>query len=208
MGARQAPSSKFFLKGALFLLIVCAALFLARPLWLPALGAVLVHDDGAGKAEIAVVLAGDSWGYRLSKGADLVKQGYAPHVLVSGPPGIYGINEADAAIQFAVRKGYPAEWFVPLYHTALSTREEAAAVLDWMNAHQVHSFLLVTSNYHTARARRIFRSAERERGGGPDIRVVASDDRFYRAADWWCNREGRKTAFMEWSKTISSLFGI
>ena len=57
-----------------------------------------------GKADIAVVLAGDYWGHRLFNGAELVKQGYVPLVLVSGPPGFYGVNEADAAIQFAVDK--------------------------------------------------------------------------------------------------------
>ena len=31
----------------------------------------------------------------------------------------------------------------------------------------MHSFLLVTSNYHTARARRIYLGAEHEHGGGP-----------------------------------------
>jgi uncharacterized SAM-binding protein YcdF (DUF218 family) len=190
-------------------LLACGAVvFLARDVWLGALGTVLVHDDGAGKAEIAVVLAGDPWGHRLIKGAELVRQGYVPLVLVSGPPGYYGINEADAAIRFATGKGYPAEWFIPLHHTALSTREEAGAILDALKQRNIHSFLLVTSNYHTARARRIYLNAERQRGGGPDLRVVASGDQFFTAASWWHNREGQKTVLMEWTKTLTSMFGI
>ena len=204
MGDRRS----FRFKAALFLLILGAVVFLARDLWLSALGEALVHDDGAGKAEIAVVLAGDTWGLRLIKGAELVKQGYAPRVLVSGPPGFYGTNEADAAIQFAIGKGYPAEWFIPLRHTALSTREEAGAVLDALKQLNIHSFLLVTSSYHTARARRIYLNAERQRGGGPDLRVVASADQFFNAANWWHHREGQKIAFLEWSKTLASVFGI
>jgi hypothetical protein len=62
----------------------------------------------------------------------------------------------------------------------------------------------VTSNYHTARARRIYLSAEHERGGGPDLRVVASGDRFFNAGNWWHNREGRKTFLYEWMKTVAS----
>jgi len=189
-------------------LLLTVVAFLARNVWLGALGTVLVHDDGAGKAEIAVVLAGDYWGHRLFKAAELVRQGYVPLVLVSGPPGFYGVNEADAAIQFAVGKGFPAEWFIPLRHTALSTRDEAVVVLDALKQRNIHSFLLVTSNYHTARARRIYLSAEHERGGGPDLRVVASGDQFFSAGNWWHNREGRKTAFMEWTKTLTSVFGI
>jgi uncharacterized SAM-binding protein YcdF (DUF218 family) len=198
----------FLLKFALVLLLLVAVLFLARDLWLGALGEALVHDDGAGKAEIAVVLAGDYAGQRLIKGAELVRQGYVPRVLVSGPPGFYGVNEADAAIQFAVAKGYPAEWFIPVRHSALSTREEATAVLDDLKQRNIHSFLLVTSNYHTARSRRIFLNAEHRRGGGPDMRTVASGDQYFSARGWWHNREGRKTVFLEWTKILTSAFGI
>ena len=204
MGERRGFRFQF----VLLLLFLVAVVYLARDVWLGALGRALVHDEGAGKAEIAVVLAGDSWGNRLTKGAELVRQGYAPLVLVSGPPAFYDVNEADAAIHFAIVRGYPAEWFIPLYHTAMSTREEATAVLDALQQRHIHSALLVTSDYHSARARRIFLAAERQRGGGPDLRMVASRDRFFSAAGWWHNREGQKIAFMEWAKTVATVFGI
>lgn len=198
----------FPFKSALVLLILAAVAFLARDVWLTALGRALIHDDGPGKAEIAVVLGGDQWGNRIVKGAEMVQQGYVPRVLVSGPPGIYGFNEADLAIQFAVRKGYPAEWFIPVYHTALSTRDEAVPILDALKQRNIHSFLLVTSDYHTGRARRIYLGAERRRGGGPELRAVASRDQFFTANTWWHNREAQKTVFMEWAKTITAVFGI
>ena len=205
MGDRRGRRFQFTL---LALLLLVAVVYLARDVWLRALGSALVHDEGAARAEIAVVLAGDSWGYRLTKGAELVRQGYVPRVLVSGPPAFYNVNEADAAIQYAIGKGYPAEWFIPVYHTALSTREEAIAVLDALQQRNIHSALLVTSSYHSARAGRIFRGVERQRGGGPNLRVVVSGDRFFSASNWWHNREGRKIAFMEWTKTLTSVFGI
>ena len=195
-------------KSVLGVLLLAALVFLARSVWLGALGSALIHDDGPGKAEIAVVLAGDSWGYRLLKGAELARQGYVPRVLVSGPPGPYELNEADVAIQFAVAKGYPAEWFIPLRHEAHSTREEANLVLDELKRRNIRSFLLVTSDYHTGRARRIFLRIEHQRGGGPDMRVIASRDRYFTAAGWWHDREGRKIAFIEWTKTVTAVFGI
>jgi uncharacterized SAM-binding protein YcdF (DUF218 family) len=205
VGDRRGRRFQFTL---LALLLLVAVVYLARDVWLRALGSALVHDEGAARAEIAVVLAGDSWGYRLTKGAELVRQGYVPRVLVSGPPAFYNVNEADAAIQYAIGKGYPAEWFIPVYHTALSTREEAIVVLDALKQRNIHSALLVTSSYHSARAGRIFRGVERQRGGGPNLRVVVSGDRFFSASNWWHNREGRKIAFMEWTKTLTSVFGI
>ena len=204
MGPRR--SSR--LKVTLALLALLLVLFLTRGLWLSAMGAALVHDEGPGKADVALVLAGDYWGYRLHHAADLVKQGYVPRILVSGPPGFYGTNESDAAIHFALQQGYPAEWFVGVPHQATSTLAEANVMLEYMRQHGIHSFLLVTSNYHTARARRIFLQAEHDSGGGPDMRVVAAPDKYFTPDSWWQSREGRKTAFMEWTKTITRVFGI
>jgi len=42
--------------------MIAAVLFLIRSWWLPALGWALVRDDGAAKADIAVVLGGDLLG--------------------------------------------------------------------------------------------------------------------------------------------------
>ena len=199
--------SLLFKSASIFLLLALVAL-LARNAWLPTIGSALVHDEGAAKADIAVVLAGDYWGHRVTKGAELVRQGYVPRVLVSGPPGFYGYNEADMAIHFAVSKGYPAEWFIPVRHNGLSTREESDAILDELKQRNIGSFLLVTSSYHTARARRIYLAEERRRGGGPDLRVVASGDQFFTTDNWWRNREARKTVLLEWTKTLATALGI
>jgi uncharacterized SAM-binding protein YcdF (DUF218 family) len=191
---------------AFAVLLVC--LTLTSSLWLTAIGGALVHDDGPAKADIAVVLGGDYWGNRILTAAGLVRAGYVPAVLVSGPPGFYGVNESDAAIRFAIAKGYPAQWFIPAPHNALNTRDESRALLEDLRRRHVRSLLLVTSDYHTARSRRIFLAAERAMGGGPGIRVVAAPDQFFTPGAWWRNREGRKTAFMEWFKTITGAVGI
>jgi len=192
----------------LALAILLAAGVLARSLWLPALGYALVHDDGPAKADLVVVLGGDYYGRRILKGAELVRQGYAPAALVSGPAGFYGAYECDLAIPFAVRHGYPPEYFIPFPNQALSTREEASLALPELRRRKVRSFLLVTSDYHTARAARLFRAALRAAGGGPVMRVVAAPDEFFRPDSWWRSRQAQKTVFAEWCKTIASAFGI
>jgi hypothetical protein len=108
----------------------CIALALAavtHAWWLAALGRLLVRDEGPAHADIAVVLAGDFYGNRILRGAQLVKQGYVPHVLVSGPHMLYGLYECDLAIPFAVQRGNPESWFIRAPNEALSTRDEAAA---------------------------------------------------------------------------------
>jgi len=198
----------FFLKFLLVLAVIVVAAVLGRSLWLPVLGYALVHDDGPAKADIAVVLGGDYWGHRILKAAQLMREGYVPAVLVSGPLGFYGLHECDLAIPFAVRHGFPAEWFIPLPHSANSTKDEARVVLAELRRRGVRSFLLVTSNFHTARAARDYMAAVRATGGGLSMRVVAAPDEFFRPDAWWRTRDSEKVAFNEWTKTLASALGL
>jgi uncharacterized SAM-binding protein YcdF (DUF218 family) len=189
-------------------LVIVALLYFGRVLWLPIFGHLLIHNDGPAKADIVVVLAGDFWGNRITKAAELVRAGYAPAILVSGPAGMYGVHECDLAIPFAMRKGYPAEWFIGLPNSSTSTREEARIVLEDLKRRGVHSFLLVTSDYHTGRSTRIYRAAEREMGGGPEMRVVAAPDEHFHADSWWRTRSGQKVVFTEWTKSLATALGM
>ncbi len=204
----MARPRSFRLKLLAVCLLLAAAAILSRSLWLPWLGYALIHDDGPAKADIAVVLAGDYVGHRIEKAAGLIREGYVPAALISGPPGFYGLHESDYAIAYAVRQGFPAQWFIALPHSALNTRDEAFVVLAELQRRDVRSFLLVTSDYHSARARRIFLAAERAMAGGPAMRTVAVPGEFFRPDSWWRNREGQKTAFFEWSKTLATALGI
>lgn len=168
------------------------------------MGAYLERDSPPEKADWAFVLAGDGYGHRILKAGDLVRQGYVPRAIVSGPSGNYGVSECDLAIPFAVKAGYPASYFLPFPIEAHSTREEsiaAAAELHKLGAKRV---LLVTSNYHTRRAGKIFRAA------APDIEfvVVGAPDERFRVDDWWHDREAEKTFLNEWLKTIATWFNV
>ena len=188
-------------------LAAAAALLLALAFhgWLlGAVGSFLVNAGPPAHAGLVVVLAGDAHGDRIQMGADLVRQGYAPRVLVSGPSGYYGAYECDLAIPFAVRAGYPESYFLHAEHHALSTTEEARDLLPFVRKLGAHDVLLVTSDFHTRRAGRAFRRA------APDVRftVVAAPGSEFSAQGWWHNRQGRKIAFTEWTKTIADWLGI
>jgi uncharacterized SAM-binding protein YcdF (DUF218 family) len=171
---------------------------------LAAMGGYLVHATAPEKADIALVLAGDSDGNRILAGGDLVRRGYVPRVLVSGPSGLYGHYECDLAIPFAVKAGYPESYFVHLEHDARSTKEEAVNTVARLRQLGAHKILLVTSDYHTRRAGKIFRSV------APDLQiiVVAAPDKSFTADGWWHTRQGEKIAFIEWLKTVTEPFGI
>jgi hypothetical protein len=54
--------------------------------------------------------------------------------------------------------------------------------------------LVVTSNFHTRRARHIFVRVFRD---SADVRVIAARDSGYDPADWWHSRTGIKSFFLE-----------
>lgn len=178
--------------------------FLLHGAILTAMGGYLVQAGAPQKADIALVLGGDFLGNRILKAASLVREGYAPKVLVSGSPGVYGFFESDLAIPFAVKAGYPEAYFLSFQNQAHSTKEEAREAVPEFRKLGAKTVLLVTSTYHTRRAGQIFRST------APDVTfyVVAADDPNFTAQAWWKNREGRKLFAMEWMKTLAEWMGL
>lgn len=173
------------------------------PLWLSFLASSLVCSEPPEKADAILVLAGDALGNRILKATELASQGLSHQILVSSPPA-YGSHEGEFAIEFAVQHGYPAKLFVELPHEASSTREEAHELAPVLRKLGVKKVLLITSNYHTCRAARVFRQA------APEIQfiVVAAPDPSFSPDRWWQTREGRKTFLVEWLKTVAYWFGI
>jgi len=179
-------------------------LALTHSTWMGWMGAFLVDAESPSRADLAVVLAGDHYGHRILKAAELVKEGYATKVLVSGPDGYYGLYESDLAIPFAIRHGFPASWFIAFPNESRSTDEEARAILLELQKRNVHRVLVVTSDYHSRRALHVLRAR------WPDIEfhVVAAPDEYFSAHGWWHTREGRKTFFLECTKTLASMVGM
>lgn len=182
------------------LVVAILVLVVSRGVWLGWIGAYLVQAQAPVKADIALVLAGDGRGNRIVTAAELVKQGYVPRVLVSGPDGNYGLHECDLEIPFAVKEGYPESYFVHFENSARSTRAEADAAVAELRKMGAHRVLVVTSDYHTRRSARMYHEA------APDLEItlVAAPDTFFSADGWWKNREGQKTALYEWMKTVAS----
>lgn len=166
---------------------------------LAALGNFLVKAGPPEKADIIVVLAGDGYGHRILKAGELIKAGYAPRALISGPNGNYGYYECDMAIPFAVKAGYPESYFVHFEHTERSTLTEAHKAVQKLHEMGVKRAIVVTSNFHTRRAGMMFRRA------APDIEffIVAAPDEYFKPDSWWHDREASKIFLYEWLKTAS-----
>jgi hypothetical protein len=188
-------------------IVVSLAGWLSAPVWLRALGGFLVETGVPRKADAAFVLAGDAKGQRLMIGCDLLKQGVVPVLLVSGSTKLpwYGLNEADAAIAFGGKNGCDTSRMKPVYVAAFSTVEEARAARPVLEQMGIRDVIVITSNYHTARAARTFR---REFGDAVRFTMVAAPDEFFEPNRWWKTREGQKTFFYEFSKTVANWIGL
>lgn len=186
------------------LAILLAGSYVLRERLLFGLGQVLVRAEAPRKADAIVVLGGDWRGSRILKAAELAEAGFAPRVLVSGVRGMYGNAEADLAIEFAVRHGAPRGIFLAAHDDVMSTEGEAEGDVRILRRMGVHSYLLVTSDYHTRRAGRAFGRVAPEM----EMHTVASDDPMWNGGYWWRTREARKTWLLEMSKTLADPLGL
>jgi uncharacterized SAM-binding protein YcdF (DUF218 family) len=167
------------------------------------MGRFLIRADEPSRADFVVVLGGDD-GQRVLRAGELVQKGLAPAVLASGPSGSFGFHECELSIPWAVKHGHRQEWFTCLPHEADSTLEEAQILLPELRRRGARRVMVVTSTFHTRRARQIFHSI------APDleIRVIAAGTEYFDPDNWWRSRKWRKTFLLEWLKTFAHWLGI
>ena len=184
-----------------FGLLLLAAVSFHRAI-LTALGEHLLAQDKLEKSDGALVLSGeDGDGLRTRKAVELYKQGWVKKVVLSGVREPFGHYETDYSGPLALSLGVPQKDLLIIPSRARSTLEEANATVPQMERDGIHSMILVTSNFHSSRARRYFR-----RVCGDRIRVLvcpAANDYFH-PDSWWQTREGMKYFVWETAKFWTS----
>lgn len=177
-----------------------AVIWASRGWWLRGIGDFLVKSEEPQRADIVVVLAGDGYGHRLMKAVELVRRGYAPLVILDGPQVAYGHNEGEMAAGWAMKQGVPREILAPLPMRSRSTVAEVQALNVELERRGVKKALIVTSNFHTRRARAVFNHF-----GPRSIQyiVIASPDEDFDPADWWQSRDAKKTVLTEYAKLVN-----
>jgi uncharacterized SAM-binding protein YcdF (DUF218 family) len=120
---------------------------------------MLVVEDTVAVADAIVVIGGDHKPERLKKAVALYEAGFAPIVIISaGVKVLEGgklMAEADVMYQQALALGLPPEVII-LERQSQSTVENAIYTRQICNQNHYNSVLLVTSAYHSRRAKRIF----------------------------------------------------
>ncbi len=186
------------LLGAVLILV---ALAFAVPMGLNVLGAALITDDPLHPADAILVLAGDSReGDRVQHAVGLFKRGLAPLLVLSGTPMGFRTHEADVMRRHAEFLGVPSNRILTVKQNTDSTKEEAGVVVSILKRRGLKNVILVTANYHTGRAKRIF---ERAAGPyGPHFLASPVHDGLFEPEGWWMRRRYAKTFVYEAIKTV------
>jgi len=160
-------------------------------------GRVLVINR-PGPADVIVVLAGEAE-QRPERGLELLRQGYAPRLLmdVPGNARVYQWNQIELAQRYVQQLPQAAAISIcPI--TATSTKGEVQDMQRCLENVDARTILLVTSDFHSRRALSTFgKLLPRYR-----YEVVAVSDPREFGVNWWQHREWAKTALVEWAKLI------
>lgn len=189
------------------------ALLVAWPLvaWVAARG--LVVREELSQADVIVVLSGASeYVERTQHAAGLFKAGVAPKIVLTNDNLRGGWNSEQQRNPFFVereaeelrRAGVPAAQIEALPEPVSSTYDEAVRLRAYASEHRLRSVLVVTSKYHSRRARWTMRRVFRESGVRVGIAPVVTDGtpETPSALNWWLSPRGWRSVAPEYPKLI------
>lgn len=180
----------------LFFAVFCFTIYLARyPLMRTAASWWMV-EDSLDPSDALIVLSDDNfYADRATRAAELFREGKAPLVVASGRrlrpnAGIAELMEHDL-----VERGVPKDRIVRFPQDADTTLAEAEALRKLAKQRSWRRLIVVTSNYHTRRARYIFQNAFPQ---GMEIRIASARDGDFDPERWWEKRKSIKRLAGEW----------
>ena len=190
----------------LCVVIFCAFLYLVRRPILRFAAEAWVVEDPLDKADALIVLGDDNfYADRATRGAQLFREGNAPVIVASGRrlrpnAGIAELMEHDL-----FERGVPKDRIVRFVHDADGTLEEAQALTRLVRERKWHSVIVVTSNFHTRRARYIF---QRVFPLDVEVRIASARDGDFDPEHWWEKRKSLKELTEEFAGMVVTLWEL
>jgi uncharacterized SAM-binding protein YcdF (DUF218 family) len=203
----------FFIKSRRFLAAVL--LFIAAGLFLSA-GRFVTREDPLAHADAIYVLGG-TWARRWLEAAELFREGYSSHIVLSPEARDVGeeiLAERGTPIPRPVdvqrgllidRLQIPAAAIQILPGEVDNTAQEADAIKPLADAEHWHTLIVITDRAVTRRAGYAMR-----RVLGSNVRVIIRASRYdsYDPAGWWKTRPMFRTTFYEFPKTVAYWLGL
>jgi vancomycin permeability regulator SanA len=185
----------FRLMALLVFALLLFVLYLVRRPILRAVGDYWVVDDSASQADALIVLSDDDFiGSRAAKAADLYHEGRAPIIVASGRMMRPYAGVGELIQRDLTDRGVPTSAIEIYRHNARDTLDEAQTLRSLVVQKNWHHVVIVTSNYHTRRARYIFQKVFPL---GVQVDVAAAKDPDFDVSDWWEHKAGLKAFLHE-----------
>jgi len=209
--------NKFIGKKILPVLVILLAFFIFFSIFIvPNLGQWLVVIDELQESDMIVVLMGSVYD-RILEAADLYDEGYSDRIVLINSYitakdiivniGLQVYGDALLSKMAAIDLGIPEEDVLILEGNSRSTQDEALTIREHIrNNREIKSIILVTSKYHSGRAKKIFKKAlsvlDRE------IDVYSSPSKYDSSNfnQWWRNREDFQWVVFEYLKLTHFYF--
>jgi uncharacterized SAM-binding protein YcdF (DUF218 family) len=170
----------------LFVLLICWMLYLVRAPILRSIGEGWVVEDPLERSDALIILSDDNfYADRATRAADLYRHGMAPEIVASGRRLRPFAGIAELMVHDLLERGVPKDKIEAFPQDADNTREEAQALAQLVARKKWRSVIVVTSNFHTRRARyifhRVFPSTVR-------VRIASARDGDFDPEQWWQHR--------------------
>ena len=161
------------------------------------MGRALVSTDPLHPVDALVVLAGEARSDRSDEAARLFRLDYARYLILCSS------MESNELMKWrCISEGVPESRIVcgTRDHRRWSTRDEADIAVGLLEELNCRAFILITTDFHTARARRVFQRCLR--GSSITMLVHGSRDYYMSIEEWWRNRHGLERVSREIAKSI------
>ena len=166
------------------------------------LGRFLVESDKLEKADAIAVFSGDS-GARTERAVELLKEGYADYLILSGGKVYDDVTMAELMKNHAIKLGVD-ENKILIDDEASTTNENAEFTKDIIEENNFKSVIVVTSDYHSRRSKLAMeKSLEDTLIGGQSVEVSvtpAKEEKF--TTKWWTRGNSVLIVISEYLKLI------
>jgi len=214
---RRKRYNKFNGKKILPVLVILLAFFIFLSIFMVHnLGQWLVVMDELQESDMIVVLMGSVYD-RILEAADLYNEGYSDKIVLINSyiiakdtiinRGIKVYGNTLLSKMAAIDLGIPEEDVLIIEGNSRSTQDEALTIREYIrNNREIESIMLVTSKYHSSRAKKIFKKAlsilDRE------IDIYSSPSKYDppNTNQWWKDREDIKWVVLEYLKLANFYF--
>jgi len=188
------------------IVVFCVVLYLVRHSIFRFAAESWIVEDQLVKSDALIVLGDDNfYADRATRAVQLFREGNAPIVVASGKRLRPNAGIAELIEHDLVERGVPKDKILRFAHDADGTKEEAEALAKLAKSKKWRKVIVVTSNYHTRRARYIFRKVFPQ---DIETRVASARDGDFDPELWWEKRKSTKELMREFAGMLVAFWEL